>query len=139
MIGKGGHVGSPHESVDPVTMAGMVIMAGQTIISRRIDPLDPTIISFGTVHGGTASNIIPDEVTLTGSIRTLNPDKREELADHLHSPVFDFNEEVMPVGAAIHARCASLFNIGQNIWQSGDHKFTCSRHPTRATHTWLIG
>ena len=114
MIGKGGHVGSPHESVDPVTMAGMVIMAGQTIISRRIDPLDPTIISFGTVHGGTASNIIPDEVTLTGSIRTLNPDKREELADHLHSPVFDFNEEVMPVGAAIHARCCRI--ISSNVF-----------------------
>jgi amidohydrolase len=84
MIGKGGHVASPHESVDPVTMAGMVIMAGQTIVSRKIDPLDPTIVSFCTVNGGTAGNIIPDEVTLTGSIRTLDPDKREELAEHLH-------------------------------------------------------
>jgi amidohydrolase len=83
MIGKGGHVANPHESVDPVIMAGMVIMAGQTIVSRRIDPLDPTIISFCTVHGGTASNIIPEEVTLTGTIRTLYPEKREELAGRL--------------------------------------------------------
>lgn len=198
MIGKGCHVASPHESVDPVIMAGMVIMAGQTIVSRRINPLDPTIISFCTVQGGTASNIIPEEVTLTGTIRTLKPEKREELADHLdqvaqgvarssggtchltlkmeypsvfnhpeltaefkdsaakivpadsviemqspsmtgedvayfhqkvpgvhwllgsanpamdfthplHSPVFDFNEEIMPLGAAIHACCAVDF------------------------------
>jgi amidohydrolase len=83
MIGKGGHVANPHESVDPVIMAGMVIMAGQTIVSRRINPLDPTIISFCTVHGGTASNIIPEEVVLTGTIRTLKPEKREELASRL--------------------------------------------------------
>ena len=198
MIGKGCHVASPHEGVDPVVMSAMVIMAGQTIVSRRINPLDPTILSFCTVRGGTASNIIPEEVTLTGSIRALNPDKREELANELdrvaqgvaragggtchltvkreypsvfnhpelvaelkdsaakilpadnvidlqspsmtgedvayfhekvpgvhwllgtanpalgfthplHSPHFDFNEEAMPVAAAIHASCAVDF------------------------------
>ncbi|MGD8882902.1 MAG: amidohydrolase [Desulfobacterales bacterium] len=83
MIGKGCHVASPHEGVDPVIMAAMMIMAGQTIVSKRINPLDPAILSFCMVQGGTASNIIPDEVTLTGSIRTLNPDKREALADAL--------------------------------------------------------
>ena len=83
MIGKGCHVASPHEGVDPVIMAAMVIMAGQTIVSRRKNPLDPAILSFCTVRGGTASNIIPEEVTLTGSIRALNPEKREELANAL--------------------------------------------------------
>jgi amidohydrolase len=83
MIGKGCHVASPHEGVDPVIMAAMVIMAGQTIVSRKINPLDPAILSFCTVHGGTASNIIPEEVTLTGSIRTLDPEKREALANEL--------------------------------------------------------
>jgi amidohydrolase len=83
MIGKGCHVASPHEGVDPVVMAAMVIMAGQTIVSRRKNPLDPAILSFCTVRGGTASNIIPEEVTLTGSIRALNPEKREELANAL--------------------------------------------------------
>jgi len=83
MIGKGCHVASPHEGVDPVVMAAMVIMAGQTIVSRIKNPLDPAILSFCTVRGGTASNIIPEEVTLTGSIRALNPEKREELANAL--------------------------------------------------------
>ena len=83
MIGKGCHVASPHEGVDPVIMAAMVIMAGQTIVSRKKSPLDPAILSFCKVRGGTASNIIPEEVTLTGSIRALNPEKREELANAL--------------------------------------------------------
>jgi amidohydrolase len=198
MIGKGCHVASPHEGVDPVIMAAMVIMAGQTIVSRKTNPQDPAILSFCTVHGGTASNIVPEEVTLTGSIRTLDPEKRELLAAELdqvargvarsnggtcrlevkreypsvfnhpelaaefkdsaarivpieniidrqspsmtgedvayfhqkvpgvhwllgtanpalgfthplHSPLFDFNEEVMPLGAAIQACCAADF------------------------------
>jgi amidohydrolase len=83
MIGKGCHVASPHKGVDPVTMAAMVVMAGQTIVSRRVNPLDPAILSFCTLHGGTASNIIPEEVEMTGSIRTGDPEKREELAKAL--------------------------------------------------------
>jgi amidohydrolase len=83
LIGKGCHVASPQEGVDPVIMAAMVIMAGQTIVTRKIDPLDPAILSFCTVHGGTASNIIPEEVTLTGAIRALTPEKREALAGEL--------------------------------------------------------
>jgi amidohydrolase len=84
MIGKGCHVASSHEGVDPVAMAGSVISAAQTIVSRKINPLEPTIISFCTVHGGTAGNIIPDMVTLTGSIRTPDPERREVLANELH-------------------------------------------------------
>jgi amidohydrolase len=83
LIGKGCHVASPHEGVDPVIMAAMVIQAGQTIVTRKKNPLDPAILSFCTVHGGTASNIIPEEVTLTGSIRTTDPEKREALANEL--------------------------------------------------------
>ena len=61
-------------------MAGMVIVAGQTIVSRRVNPLDPTIVAFSSVHGGTVNNIIPDAVTLTGTIRTLKPERRKDLA-----------------------------------------------------------
>jgi amidohydrolase len=80
MIGKGGHVSRPHEIADPVMMAGMVLVNGQSIVSRRVDPLDPTLVTFASVHGGTANNIIPDEVVLGGTIRTLKPEARGELA-----------------------------------------------------------
>ena len=80
MLGKGGHAAYPHLINDPVVMAGHAITAAQAIVSRRVDPQDPTILCFSSVHGGTADNIIPDEVVLTGTIRTLKPEARGELA-----------------------------------------------------------
>lgn len=195
MIGIGGHVARPHEVIDPIGMAAMVIVAGKALVSSRVNPLDPAILAFASVSGGSADNVIPEEVTLTGTIRTLKPEMRRELAglleetargiaranggrcdlsvemqypsvfNHpqlvdefrssagcivpaarvirlqvpsmtgedvsyfhqrvpgvhwqlgtassekkfsypLHSPLFDFNEQVMPLGAAIHAQCA---------------------------------
>lgn len=202
MIGTGGHVGRPHETVDPIGMAAMVIMAGKSIVPTSVNPLDPAIIAFTTVNGGTADNVIPAEVNLTGTIRTLKPETRGELAkilkqtargaarisggscdlsvemqypavfnhpqmadefiasasqivssdevirlkapsmtgedvayfqqkvpgvhwqlgvanpangfNHpLHSPYFDFDEQVMPLGAAIHAQCAVDYLINR--------------------------
>jgi len=210
MIGKGGHVAKPHEVTDPIGMAGMVIVAGQTIVPRRVNPLDPAILAFASVNGGTADNIIPDEVILTGTIRTLKPDMRRKLAElleetargiarlngggcdlivemqypavfnhpqmveefkasaarivsekkvisqespsmtgedvsyfhqevpgvhwqlgianaekgfshPLHSPLFDFNEQVLPIGAAIHAQCAVDFLINRRHGRLADH------------------
>jgi amidohydrolase len=83
LIGRGGHVARPQEAVDPVAMAGTLITNVQSIVSRRSDPLEPTIVAFGSVHGGTADNIIPEEVTLTGTIRTLVPEMRARLAGFL--------------------------------------------------------
>jgi amidohydrolase len=202
MLGKGGHPAYPQLTNDPVVMAGHVITAAQSIVSRRVDPQDPTILCFGSVHGGTAGNIIPDEVVLTGTIRTLKPEARDELAalldeiaagaakigggrhalevqmeypsvyNHpgmvdeflisarkvatpdqvihtdrptmsgedvsyfhqqapgvrwllgirnkelgfmypLHSPLFDFNETVMPLAAAVHAQAAADFLVNR--------------------------
>jgi amidohydrolase len=202
MIGIGGHVARPHEAVDPIGMAAMVIVAGKTIVSTRVNPLDSAIVAFTSVNGGTADNVIPEEVILTGTIRTLKPEMRRELAglleetawgvarisggrcdltvkmqypsvfNHpqmveefsasaaqilpsekvirlqapsmtgedvsyfhrkvpgvhwqlgianpekgfshpLHSPFFDFNEQVMPLGAAIHAQCAVDYLINR--------------------------
>jgi amidohydrolase len=202
MIGTGGHVARPHEAVDPIGMAAMVIVAGKTIVPTRVNPLDPAIVAFASVNGGTADNVIPADVILTGTIRTLKPEMRKELAglleeaawgvarisggkcdltlemqypsvfnhpqmveefsastaqivppekiirlqvpsmtgedvsyfhqkvpgvhwqlgiadpesgnNHpLHSPFFDFKEQVMPLGAAIHAQCAVDYLINR--------------------------
>jgi amidohydrolase len=79
MIGKGGHVAQPHQTVDPIVMAAACITAAQNIISRRTDPLDPAVLAFGVVQGGTANNIIPERVTLKGTIRALSPARRDRL------------------------------------------------------------
>jgi amidohydrolase len=75
--GRGGHVGAPHDVIDPIMMAGMLITGSQSMMSRRVAPGQTMIFGFGTIHGGTADNIVPDEVTLTGSIRTATPEDRE--------------------------------------------------------------
>jgi amidohydrolase len=70
--GKGGHAALPQLTIDPVLVASHVVVAAQSIASRFLDPLKPIVVSFTTVHGGTSHNIIPDNVTLTGTVRTLD-------------------------------------------------------------------
>jgi amidohydrolase len=71
--GRGGHASQPNVTVDPVVVASHVVVVAQTIVSRFTNPLEPVVVSFTTVHGGRIHNIIPDEVTMTGTVRTLDP------------------------------------------------------------------
>ena len=74
------HGGYPWRGVDPIVVASQVVLAMQTIVSRQIDiTLEPAILSFGSIHGGVRSNIIPDTVSLTGTMRTFNEDMRRDL------------------------------------------------------------
>ncbi len=77
-FGKGGHVGSPHKVIDPIIMAGMLINTVQTLMLKSTPPGQTTIFAVSSVHGGTATNIIPDDTKLSGSIRTANPEAREK-------------------------------------------------------------
>jgi amidohydrolase len=77
VIGKGGHAAMPHLSIDPVMITVQAINNIQSIISRRINPLSPAVISCSTIHGGEAHNIIPDEVEVVGTIRTFDEDLRK--------------------------------------------------------------
>ncbi len=77
--GRGGHGAFPHACVDPVVMAAEGVLALQTVVSRRVDPLDPALLTVGAIHGGNAPNIIPDRVDLLGTIRAYSPAVRERL------------------------------------------------------------
>jgi len=72
VTGKGGHGALPHTAVDPIVAAAQIVMNCQTIVSRSVDPLKPCVVTFGTIHGGTTHNIIPPEVTLSGTVRTFD-------------------------------------------------------------------
>ncbi|KPL05509.1 MAG: hypothetical protein AMJ73_00500 [candidate division Zixibacteria bacterium SM1_73] len=72
IIGKGGHGARPHDGVDAIVVASQVVQALQTIASRKINPLEPVVISIGKMEGGYARNIICDRVILKGTARTLN-------------------------------------------------------------------
>ena len=72
--GQGGHTSAPHDAIDPIIVASNIIQNVQSIQTREIDPLKPTLIMFGQINGGTATNIIPEEVMLRGTIRFLYRD-----------------------------------------------------------------
>ncbi len=72
--GKGGHGSMPQQTVDPILVASHLVVNIQSIASRNVDPLKPVVVSFGTINGGTIYNIIPEEVVLTGTVRSFDAD-----------------------------------------------------------------
>ena len=81
--GRGAHAAYPHKGIDPIVIAGAVVEALQTIASRRIDPLQPVVVTVGQITGGTARNIIPDTVTLGGTTRAYDRAVRQTLKQQL--------------------------------------------------------
>ena len=77
--GVGAHGSRPNESKDPVVIAAQVILALQTIVSRENSPLDPVVITVGSIHGGSARNIIPEEVTLQLTVRAYKEEVRRSI------------------------------------------------------------
>ncbi|MEW5865694.1 MAG: amidohydrolase [Bacillota bacterium] len=75
--GEGGHGAAPHRSVDAIVVAAQAIMALQTIASRQVNPVDPMVLTIGTISGGYRHNVIADEVRMSGTLRTLNPALRK--------------------------------------------------------------
>ncbi len=77
--GRGGHGAEPQTTSDPIVCGASIIMALQTIASRNIHPLDPMVITVGAFHGGMASNVIPERAEMVLTIRSFDPDVRNEL------------------------------------------------------------
>jgi amidohydrolase len=98
--GRAGHGSMPHQTVDPILAASQLVVSLQSIISRNLDPLKPGVVSFGTIEGGTVYNIIPEEVKLTGTVRsfdtgvqTLARDRLQEIT-HLTCEAFGAQGEM---------------------------------------------
>jgi amidohydrolase len=82
--GRGGHGASPHETIDPIVAAAQFVFGVQPIVSRNTDPLHSAVITVGKIESGTANNVIPDTATLTGTVRTFNPDVRNLIEQKLN-------------------------------------------------------
>ena len=81
--GKGGHGARPHEAVDAVVITGLLIIAMQTLVSREINPVYPSVVTIGSVQAGSAPNVIAEDAVLDGTIRTTRPDARQQIIDGL--------------------------------------------------------
>lgn len=103
--GSGAHGAYPHLSRDPIAIGALVVTAAQQIVARRIDPLEPAVITFGTFHAGTATNIIPAGATLTGTMRALSASVRALLPRALE-------ETARGVCASQGATCSCTISTG---------------------------
>jgi amidohydrolase len=83
IYGQGGHGASPHTGIDPIYITGHVLLALHGIVSRRLSPFAPAVVSVGSLHGGQAENVIPDRVDLSGTIRFLE----KEVQSQIHAEV----------------------------------------------------
>ncbi len=81
--GRGGHGARPHETIDPIVTSAHLVTMLQTIVSRRIDPAEPAVVTVGSIHGGTKGNVIPDEVRLELTVRSYSERTRRQLLDSI--------------------------------------------------------
>jgi amidohydrolase len=79
VFGRGGHGAMPHKVVDPVHIAAHIVLALHGIVSRRLNPLDPAVISIGSIHGGVAENVIPERVDMSGTIRFMETEVQKQI------------------------------------------------------------
>jgi amidohydrolase len=85
--GSGGHGAYPHQTVDSLVIGAALVGQLQTLVSRRVAPLDPVVVTVGMLHAGTAPNIIPGSTSLTGTVRTLSEPVRDQVERDLRQLV----------------------------------------------------
>ncbi|MEO8218737.1 MAG: M20/M25/M40 family metallo-hydrolase, partial [Acidobacteriota bacterium] len=83
IFGVGGHGAYPHMTIDPIVLAAETILAWQTIVSREISPLDPAVVTVGSIHGGTKHNVISDEVKMQLTVRAYKREVRDHIIEAL--------------------------------------------------------
>jgi amidohydrolase len=109
--GVGGHGAYPYKTKDPIVLAAEIINTLQTIASRQNNPLDPIVITVGSIHGGTKHNIIPNEVKMQVTVRTYKPDVRERvLAD------IDRIAKGCAAAAGVPPQLAPIVNVSKDLF-----------------------
>ncbi len=83
VTGKGGHASEPHRTLDPVPIACEIVQAIQTMVTRRVDVFDPTVVTVASIHAGTTNNVIPDRAEILGTIRAVSEQTRRRVHDGL--------------------------------------------------------
>ena len=157
--GRGGHAAQPHMAVDPIVVAAAIVQAWQTIVARNVDPLESGVVSVTQIHAGHAWAVIPEEVSLRGTVRTFNPavqalieQRLRELGEGLataHGCTFDWRyERRFPAtinsvaetdfAAAVGSELLGADNILRNAAPSmGSEDFGWMLQVKQGSYVWL--
>ncbi len=139
VIGKSTHASRPHQGIDPILISAQVVNTLHHIVSRYVDPLDPAVLTIGKICGGFAENVIPDEVTLEGTIRTLNSEVRDRIPKLIEKALwgittayggafkFEFEEGTPPL---INDEVTTRFSVGKMRELLGDENVILLEKPT---------
>jgi len=131
--GKGGHAALPHQTVDPIAIAALLITGLQQVVSRKANPLVPSVLTFGKIQGGFATNVIPEKVEILGTFRTMDETWRYEA----HKWIRDFTQQTCAAYGAtvsidIPAGYPCVFNdpalTGRAIEWAGEYLGTPNVH-----------
>ncbi len=125
--GKGGHGAQPHRNIDPVMIAAQILVSLQQVVSRFANPSLPTVLSFGKVIANGAINIIPDEVNLEGTFRTMNEDWRSEAHQRM-------KEMAEGIAKSMGGSCTFVINRGYPFLINDA---VITEHLTACAHTYL--
>lgn len=125
VFGKSAHGARPHEGVDAILVMSMAVNSLNHIVSRRIDPLHPAVISLGTVEGGTAANVICDHVKVCGTVRTVNHDVRHAIPEMMEVSIKGICE-------SMHATYKFTYNFGSPEVCNHDPMVDIVRHAAEA-------
>lgn len=87
LFGRGGHGAKPHETIDAIVLGATVVKELQSIVSRRLDPLQQAVLTIGTLHAGNTFNVIADSAELTGTIRTFDPEVAEQIVHEMERTI----------------------------------------------------
>jgi amidohydrolase len=133
--GRGGHGAKPHLAIDPILTAAQVVTSLQSIVARNVDPLEPAVISVCTMQAGTATNVIPEQARLGGTVRYFDPDLKHLLRTRMQEVVrgvceaagaeqeFEYHDGYAPVvnepGRVAFARETIEAYLGRDSWHEG--------------------
>ena len=124
IIGKGGHGAAPHLAIDPVLIGCQFVTMLQSIVARNVDPLEKAVISATQIHGGTAFNIIPDSIRISGTVRTLKKEVNKTLQKKMENILSGITSSH---GAAYKLSFNDVFPVTYNHKQCVDKALSVTR------------
>lgn len=115
VCGKGGHAARPHRTIDPIVIAAQIVVALQTMVSREVSPIEPAVVTIGSIDAGTTFNVIPDRAVIRGTVRAYAEDVRGHLQQRI-------GELASGIAAAMRANVEVEYRVGYPVLRNDPEK-----------------